>query len=165
MGLLGNSNGFVQSFRNVFSRVTFKLDYLSNDGLPHWAANLAPAIDRLGSKLGILSLHKYLRYRQWFRRELATYLKGEMFDAAYLQQNAFDEVDASTHMSRQVRDLKLLHKAIGTQFRFRTKQEARKLFASLQDAFYQKNYCAEDSSDYAEYERRINGMMAMARRT
>ncbi len=97
--------------------------------------------------------------------ELTTHLKGEMFDAAYLQQNAFDDVDASTHMSRQVRDLKLIHKVIGAQFRFRTKQEARKLFASLQDAFYQKNYYAEDSGDYAEYERRINGMMALARRS
>ena len=97
--------------------------------------------------------------------ELTTHLKGEMFDAAYLQQNAFDDVDASTHMSRQVHDLKLMHKAIDAQFRFRTKQEARKLFANLQDAFYQKNYCAEDSADYAEYERRINGMLAMARRS
>ncbi len=92
--------------------------------------------------------------------DLVAYLKGEMFDAAYLQQNAFDDVDASTDMDRQVRDLKLMHKAFQTEFSFDKKPEARAFFAKLQDAFYQKNYCARDSEDYADYEAQIGQMIA-----
>jgi len=91
--------------------------------------------------------------------DLVAFLKGEMFDAAYLQQNAFDKVDASSTMDRQVRDMKLMWKALSRPFAFEEKPEARQFFASLQDAFYQKNYCAEDGDDYANYEKQINEMI------
>jgi V/A-type H+/Na+-transporting ATPase subunit A len=92
--------------------------------------------------------------------DLSIYLKGEMFDAAYLQQNAFDDIDASTTIDRQVRDLKLMYQGMNTAFEFDTKPGARQFFASLQDAFYQKNYCAVDSKEYADYERQINEMIS-----
>ncbi len=92
--------------------------------------------------------------------DLSLYLKGDMFDAAYLQQNAFNDVDASTPIERQVRDLKLMHKALTTAFHFDDKPGARKFFASLQDAFYQKNYCPMGSSEYLDYERKIEEMIA-----
>jgi vacuolar-type H+-ATPase subunit B/Vma2 len=38
--------------------------------------------------------------------DLVAYLKAEMLDAVYLQQNAFDEVDQATPIERQVRDFK-----------------------------------------------------------
>jgi V/A-type H+-transporting ATPase subunit A len=96
--------------------------------------------------------------------DLATYLKGELLDAAYLQQNAFDPVDASTPMARQVRDLKLMHKALTTDLHFGTHVQARELLAKLQDAFFQKNYFSEDSPEYADYEKRIEEMIADGRR-
>ncbi len=92
--------------------------------------------------------------------DLVTYLKGEMFDAAYLQQNAFDDVDAATPIERQVRDLKLMYRAVTRDFEFETKPAAREFFGRLQDAFYQKNYCAQDSDDYANYETQIEEMLA-----
>jgi len=92
--------------------------------------------------------------------DLIAYLKGEMFDAAYLQQNAFDKVDASTTIERQVRDMKLMWSAIDGEFSFENKPAARQFFATLQDAFYQKNYCAEDSEDYANYTKQISEMVA-----
>ncbi len=92
--------------------------------------------------------------------DLIIFLKGEMFDAAYLQQNAFDDVDASTEMDRQVRDLKLMHKGIATQFEFENKPAARQFFGNLQDAYYQKNYCEQGSDDHAGYEKTINELLA-----
>ncbi|MBN1944309.1 MAG: V-type ATP synthase subunit A [Bradymonadales bacterium] len=92
--------------------------------------------------------------------DLVTYLKGEMFDAAYLQQNAFDAVDASSSIERQIKDLKLMHRAVVTSFEFDTKPKARQFFANLQDAFYQKNYCALGSDEYASYQARIEELLA-----
>jgi hypothetical protein len=50
-------------------------------------------------------------------------------------------------------------KALSTAFAFESKPAARQFFASLQDAYYQKNYCADDGDDYANYEKQINEMI------
>ncbi len=91
--------------------------------------------------------------------DLVIYLKAEMFDAAYLQQNAFDEVDAATPIERQVRDFKLMYEGLSADFAFETKAEAREFFAALQDAYYQKNYVPADSEEYAKYEKEIRRMI------
>jgi asparagine synthase (glutamine-hydrolysing) len=65
--------------RRLFSEVTFKLDYLHKEGLPHWLSSLDPLIGSL-SKCGLLGLHKFLPYRSWFRRELATYVSDVLSD-------------------------------------------------------------------------------------
>jgi V/A-type H+-transporting ATPase subunit A len=91
--------------------------------------------------------------------DLIVYLKGELFDATYLQQNAFDNVDAATSMTRQIRDFKLINKALEKEFKFETKQEARAFFTNLQDAFYQKNFCKEESAESTNYEDNINKLI------
>jgi len=95
--------------------------------------------------------------------DLVVYLKGEMVDATYLQQNAFDDVDAATSIERQLRDFKLLNRALGTEFKFENKPDARKFFTSLQDAFYQKNFVTDDSEDYRQYEAAIEKMLSEGR--
>jgi len=95
--------------------------------------------------------------------DLVVYLKGEMVDATYLQQNAFDDIDAATSIERQLRDFKLLNKALDTELKFETKSDARKFFTSLQDAYYQKNFVTEDSEDYEQYEAAIEKMISEGR--
>ena len=92
--------------------------------------------------------------------DLVMFLKGEMFDAAYLQQNAFDEIDAATPIERQVVDLKLIFGAMNAEFEFETKPAAREFFGTLQDAFYQKNYCAEGTEEHGGYLKTIEEMVA-----
>ena len=87
--------------------------------------------------------------------DLIAYLKGEMLDFTYLQQNAFDDIDCASTIERQVADFKLLYKALKTPFSFETKPEARKFFVNLQDNFYQKNYAAETSPEYAKFVSKI----------
>lgn len=83
--------------------------------------------------------------------DLVVYLKSEMLDFTYLQQNAFDDVDCAASIERQVADFKLLYKALTTPFTFESKSEARRFFVELQDRFYQKNYVAEGSEEYAKF--------------
>jgi asparagine synthase (glutamine-hydrolysing) len=56
--------------------VTFKLDYVNNEGLPHKLSPLEPALLQLASAARFIGHHKYLHYRSWFRQELAAYLKN-----------------------------------------------------------------------------------------
>lgn len=79
-GLVWGSRGPFHVMRRLFSEVTFKLDYLYTEGLPHSLSPFDPLIGSL-SNLGLLGLHKYLPYRRWFRKELATYIDNVLTDA------------------------------------------------------------------------------------
>lgn len=83
-GLVWGGGGLSFLIRRLFSEVTFKLDYLHKEGLPHWLSSLDSLIGSL-AKFGLLGLHKYLPYRSWFRRELATYV-GDVLSDARTQQ-------------------------------------------------------------------------------
>jgi asparagine synthase (glutamine-hydrolysing) len=72
-GHIGTIRGPAWLVRRVFAEVTFKIDYLRTEGLPGALAPLSPLLDAL-VPTGILGLHKFLPYSNWFRRELCPYL-------------------------------------------------------------------------------------------
>ena len=92
----------VATFRRFLSEAAFKLDYLNNEGWPHWLSPLDPIFTRVTSSLGIVGLHKYLHYRRWFRRELAPYISDAIADVRIQQMpywnSAFLECMASKHI-------------------------------------------------------------------
>jgi asparagine synthase (glutamine-hydrolysing) len=73
-GLNDDDKSLQGRVRRLFGEVSFKLDYLSSEGLPRPLSGMDPLFRRLNSAAGILGLHKFLSYRSWFRRELATYV-------------------------------------------------------------------------------------------
>ena len=74
------------SLRHFFYDLTFKLDYLNNEGWPSSLSPFEPIFTQVSSAFGILGLHKYLHYRSWFRRELSDYLKSRLANAQSLSQ-------------------------------------------------------------------------------
>ena len=67
------------------------------------------------------------------------YLKGEFVDAVYLQQNAFDDVDAATTQERQSYIFHLIHEILETEFNFNGKDDARRFFQALGQKFIEWN--------------------------
>lgn len=59
------------------------------------------------------------------------YLKSEYLDAAYLQQNAFDEVDSATSGDRQKYVFAVLAGFLRAAMHFKEKDEARSFFHKL----------------------------------
>jgi len=78
---MGEGLGLVQALSRFFFKATFKLDYLNNEGLPHWLSPFDPLLRRFSSRAKILGLHKHLHYRSWFQRELAGHVKDALTDA------------------------------------------------------------------------------------
>jgi asparagine synthase (glutamine-hydrolysing) len=76
------------ALKRFFLETTFKLDYLHNEGWPHWMSPFEAVFARFTRGLKIVGLHKYLHYRQWFRRELSEYVK-EVVSNARAQQAPF----------------------------------------------------------------------------
>ena len=77
-----------------------------------------------------------------------TFLKGEFFDAAYLQQNAFDEVDAATDQDRQEEAFALSEALIKQTFIFEDKESARQYFAKLRHRYFDLNCTKRPSEAY-----------------
>lgn len=87
-GDLGKSEGLSAVLRRAFSKVTFKLDYMYNEGLPHWLSPLDPLFRHCASETKVFGLHKHLHYRSWFRRELAEYINSVLTDGR-VQRSSF----------------------------------------------------------------------------
>jgi V/A-type H+-transporting ATPase subunit A len=67
------------------------------------------------------------------------YLKGELIDSVYFQQNSFDPVDASVSPERQAYTFNLLLRIMASQFSFTDKNEARSWFNRLRQRFLDYN--------------------------
>lgn len=89
-GLGGERSGLACMLDRIGSEVTFKLDYLYNEGLPHWLSPLDPLLGKFNSGTGFLGRHKYLHYRRWFRSELADCIKQQLNDSTTLQLPFFN---------------------------------------------------------------------------
>jgi asparagine synthase (glutamine-hydrolysing) len=87
-GLTVGNRAFAASFRSFSCEAAIKLDYFYSQGLPRRLSRLDPLFGRVLSGLGISGLHKCLRYRSWFQRELSEYVSG-VVTAAQSRQSQF----------------------------------------------------------------------------
>jgi len=71
--------------------------------------------------------------------DFITYLKAEFIDAVYLQQNAFDEVDAATIADRQKYIFNVIYGILEKEFNFENKDNARRFFQGLRQKFIEWN--------------------------
>jgi len=83
------------------------------------------------------------------------YLKGEFFDAVYLQQNAFDKVDEATVAERQTYVFNFITDIIKSRFQFDNKDGARKFFLELRQKFINWNALEFQSDDFKKIEQGI----------
>jgi V/A-type H+-transporting ATPase subunit A len=91
--------------------------------------------------------------------DYSVYLKGELLDAVYIQQNSFDDVDkaASTERQRHVFNYILL--ILGTNFVFEDKEGARTWFYSLRQKFIDYNYLPWQGAEFKTIEGEILEMI------
>jgi V/A-type H+-transporting ATPase subunit A len=80
--------------------------------------------------------------------DVVIYLKAELYDFSYLQQNAFDKEDAYCPLNRQIAQFKLINQIFDTKFQFVTHDEAREFFLTLQNQVKNLNYMTFDSAQY-----------------
>ncbi|HEX3627595.1 MAG TPA: hypothetical protein VH280_19485 [Verrucomicrobiae bacterium] len=89
--------------RRAFAEVTFKLDYYNNEGFPNALAPLEPLLKGVSSRLGLVGLHKFLHYRDWFQSDFASYVRDGVaaalpcldgfFEPGFLKTVADEHID------------------------------------------------------------------------
>lgn len=80
--------------------------------------------------------------------DLVTYLKAELYDFSYLQQNAFDKEDAYCPLDRQIVLFELIQKIFRAEFHFNGHDEARNFFLNLQGEIKNMNFMPYESDGY-----------------
>ncbi|MDJ0848952.1 MAG: V-type ATP synthase subunit A [Myxococcota bacterium] len=98
--------------------------------------------------------------------DYVTWQKSVLLDMVYLQQDAFDDVDAAMPRERQIESFRLVKSMIDSDFDFADRDAARDFFTRITGLYKNWNYAAPESPDYARYldemrkladERRVGG--------
>lgn len=80
--------------------------------------------------------------------DMIVYLKSELYDFSYLQQNSFDKEDAYCPLDRQIPLFQLINKIFDKKFVFATQDDARKYFLHLQNQIKNMNFLPFNSEQY-----------------
>jgi len=91
--------------------------------------------------------------------DFIVYLKAEFLDSVYLQQNAFDKVDAATIKERQEYVFAKIVKVLDKGFSFKDKSAARNAFYKLRHLFIDWNYKPWDSGEFKSGEQEIDNFI------
>lgn len=95
--------------------------------------------------------------------DLITYLKAELYDFSYLQQNAFDKEDAYCPLERQIELFSLIQEIFDANLKFSSHDEARSFFMSLQNQVKNMNFMSYGSERYKnEYKAIQNKLKQLA---
>lgn len=92
--------------------------------------------------------------------DFVIYLKSELLDSVYLQQNSFDEVDAACPVERQRYLFDLVSETLKHEFKFANKPEARDTFFALTEQFRNWNYTPWETEQLEEIEASIKEILA-----
>lgn len=92
------------------------------------------------------------------------FLKGEFLDAAYLQQNAFHDVDAASGGDRQKHVYGAMVGLLRQELAFADKDAARSFFQRLLQAAIDWNRAPFGSAEFASAEQRVRGMVEEAKK-
>ena len=87
--------------------------------------------------------------------DMITYLKSELYDFAYLQQNAFDKEDAYCPLKRQIPLFLLVNQVFDSEFQFDNHDTARSFFLDLQNDIKNMNFMPFKSERYEKAYQRI----------
>jgi V/A-type H+-transporting ATPase subunit A len=92
--------------------------------------------------------------------DFVIYLKAEYLDAVYLQQNAFNDVDAATSAERQAFVFDIISDILHNSLNFKDKADARRFFHQLTQTTKDWNITPFDSEEFKSLGNKIKDMVS-----
>ena len=90
--------------------------------------------------------------------DFITYLKEQMLDAVYLQQNSFDAVDANSGTDRQRYVTDKLIYILGSEYSLSNKEDARVFFNRMRQKFIDWNYTEFKTEAFNKVENELDAI-------
>jgi len=84
------------------------------------------------------------------QRDMTLFLKAELYEFCYLQQNAFDKEDCYCPLERQIPLFKLMNQLFEADLLFERHDEARSFFLELQNEIKNMNFIPFKSERYQQ---------------
>ena len=116
-----------------------------------------------GSEIG--AMMKVVGQEGTSLEDYVTYLKADMLDAVYLQQNSFDLVDANCGAARQRYVIDKLIAVLGSDYAVADQDAARTFFHRLRQRFLDWNYTEFESDAFRQAEAEIDTLYREQRGT
>lgn len=111
-----------------------------NEKLSNWAFKVRKSNDFLREGDQIAKRMEVVGQEGISLDDFIVYLKSELYDVCYLQQNAFDKVDAYCPLDRQIELFKIMQLVFDANVLFDNHDDARDYFLSLQNLIKNLNY-------------------------
>jgi V/A-type H+/Na+-transporting ATPase subunit A len=118
--------------------------------LPDWSAKVKRAYSFLIKGDDIGKRMEVVGEEGTSIQDMITFLKSELYEFSYLQQNAFDKEDCYCPLDRQIPLFVLIQKIFDAEFNFEIHDEARNFFLDLQNEIKNMNFKPFQSEPYNE---------------
>ena len=119
-----------------------------DERLPLWSEKVQSALELLREGDEIGKRMEVVGEEGTALEDMIIYLKAELYDNAYLQQNSFDPVDKYCLLERQIEIFSLLLDIFKYEFSFDSHDETRSFFLHLQNDLKNLNYKEFHSKEY-----------------
>jgi V/A-type H+-transporting ATPase subunit A len=119
-----------------------------NARLPNWAERVEAAAlllekgDEIGKRMEVVGGEGVAI------SDMVLYLKSELYEFCYLQQNAFDKEDTYCPLERQIEMFRLIQKIFDAKLEFDVHDAARSFFLNLQNEIKNINFLPFHSQKY-----------------
>ena len=125
-----------------------------------WTARVAEMQELLERGEAVLQMMQVTGEEGVTLEDFVLHQKALFVDMVYLQQDAFDPVDASVPLERQQLTFGKVYALVTRDYAFKDKEAAREYFTRLTGLFKNLNYAAKDSPDYGDLLRQIDSLAA-----
>jgi V/A-type H+-transporting ATPase subunit A len=137
-------------------------DWFADNIDPDWVADVKKAQLLLEEGDGIYRMMQVTGEEGISIEDFVKWQKSVLLDMVYLQQDAFDPIDASMSRERQVESFRFLTDLIGRDYHFDDRDAARSFFTSLTSLYKNWNYTPHDTPEYSRYHREIVALVEAA---
>lgn len=126
---------------------------------PGWIANVTELQTLLEKGEQVAQMMQVTGEEGVTMEDFITHQKALFVDMVYLQQDAFDKVDASVSIDRQQLTFKRVYDIATGSLTFEDKASARDHFTKLTGLFKNFHYAADDTPDYVRLLQEIDAMV------
>lgn len=134
--------------------------WFSRNVAPDWVERVAAMNDLLRRGDAVSQMIQVTGEEGVSQEDFILFQKSLFLDMVYLQQDAFDEVDASCPIERQKTSFDLVCQLIAANYHFTDKAAVRDYFTRLTGLMKNLNYAPEDSPTHAGYLKQIHELAA-----
>jgi len=121
-----------------------------------WTKKVEDMIELLHKGDAVLQMMQVTGEEGVTLEDFVTYQKSLFLDMVYLQQDAFDKVDASCSLERQKLSFSKVYELIVQDYNFSDKAQIHDFFIRLTGLFKNFNYAGKDTPQYLDLLKQID---------